>query len=49
MVICIWWKYKSFERFIEFINKVEIQIGKCIKLPRSDRGGDAPAKIFKII
>ena len=35
-------KYKSeaFERFKEFRNEVEKQLGKSIKVLRSDRGGE---------
>ena len=40
MVMCIWWKSKSFERFKEFRNTIEIQIGKNIKILRSDRVGE---------
>ena len=32
-------KSESFEKFKEFCNEVEKQIGKCIKVIRSDRGG----------
>ena len=40
-------KSKSFEKFNEFHNKVEKQVGKCIKVLRSNRGGEYLLDQFK--
>ena len=34
------YKYEAFEKFKEFINEVEKQLGRSIKTLRSDRGGE---------
>ncbi len=34
------YKHESFEKFKEFKSEVEKQIGKSIKIVRSDRGGE---------
>ena len=33
-------KFETFEKFKEFRAEVENQLGKCIKVIRSDRGGE---------
>jgi hypothetical protein len=33
-------KYESFEKFKEFYNEVQNQLGKTIKFLRSNRGGE---------
>uniref|UniRef100_A0A2N9H6H8 Integrase catalytic domain-containing protein n=1 Tax=Fagus sylvatica TaxID=28930 RepID=A0A2N9H6H8_FAGSY len=40
-------KSESFEKFKEFCNEVEKQTGKCIKILRSDRGGEYFLDEFK--
>ena len=39
--------YKAFEKFKEFKAEVENQLGKCIKVIRSDRGGEYLLGDFK--
>ena len=39
-------KSETFEKFIEFQNEVENQLGKKIKLLRSDRGGEYMSQEF---
>ena len=40
-------KSKSFEKFKEFKNEVQNQLGKCIKILRSDRGGEYLSQEFR--
>jgi hypothetical protein len=47
MVMCIWWKPESFERFKEFRNEIEIQIEKSIKIFRLDWGGEYLSLAFQ--
>ena len=39
-------KSETFEKFKEFQNEVQNQLGKTIKLLRSDRGGEYPSQEF---
>ena len=40
-------KFEAFEKFKEFRAEVENQLGKCIKVIRSDRGGEYLLGDFK--
>ena len=40
-------KSEAFEKFKEFKDEVENQLGKCIKAIRSDRGGEYLLRDFK--
>ena len=39
-------KFESFEKFKEFQNEVQNHLGKTIKFPRSDRGGEYLSQEF---
>jgi len=47
MVMCIWWKSKSFKRFKTFKNKVEKQTRKSINILQFDRGGEYLSQYFQ--